>query len=59
MALHSLVIPNHSKDEEIEQDNGVVVWKDKWEEKVKGNLGITNTSITLNYYFQGTTAKHR
>ncbi len=34
-----------------EDDDGIVIWKREWEDRIKGDLGITNTSITLNYYF--------
>ncbi len=41
----------HSEDEYVAEWDGVVEWKSVWENKGRAALGITNTSITLNYYF--------
>ncbi|MBA7642543.1 MAG: hypothetical protein GH143_08970 [Calditrichaeota bacterium] len=39
------------KDESIDEWDDMVQWKRQWEQKTKATLGITNTSITLTYYF--------
>lgn len=39
------------EDEYTNEEDGIVVYKRELVEKVKGDLGITNTSISLNYYF--------
>ncbi|UCH62787.1 MAG: hypothetical protein JSU77_13540 [Fidelibacterota bacterium] len=41
----------HSEDEHIDEYEGLVEWKSEWESKGRTALGITNTSISLNYYF--------
>ena len=38
-------------DEDIDDEEGSIHWKDEWDDKISMSLGVTYTSFILNYYF--------
>jgi hypothetical protein len=39
------------EDQDTDDYDTITSWKKEWEEKARGDLGITGTRFTLNYYF--------